>query len=85
VSVLVNYGGHQAKHRFGPGATLARIQKWAEKELGICDEDAIELGLQITGTDEKPDPSVHVGSLVSCPDCKIEFDLVPTDRINGAR
>ena len=83
VSVLVNYSGHQVEHSFGPGATLTRIQKWTEKELGICDEDAIELGLQITGSDEKPDPSTHVGSLVNCPDCKIEFDLVPTDRING--
>lgn len=84
VSVSVNYSSHQVKHRFGPGATLARIQKWAEKKLGICDDDAIELSLQIAGTDEKPDPSTHVGSLGSCPDCNVEFDLVPTDRINGA-
>ncbi|WP_286828327.1 MULTISPECIES: hypothetical protein [Kordiimonas] len=84
VSVVINYSGHQVEHHFGPGATLARIQKWVEKEFGICDEDAIELGLQISGTDEKPDSSTHVGSLVGCPDCKIEFDLVPTDRINGA-
>ena len=84
VAVTVNYAGRQVDRRFGPGTTLARIQKWAERELGVCEVDGVELGLQVTGTEDKPDLSSHVGSLVHCPDCEIEFDLVPTDRINGA-
>lgn len=85
VAVKVNYAGRCVDRKFGPGTTLARIQKWAERKLGVCETDGIELGLQIACSNEKPDPSTHVGSLVNCPECEIEFDLVPTDRINGAK
>lgn len=84
VLVAVNYAGHQEDRCFGPGTTLMCVQSWAEKKLGICEADGVELALQISGTDQQPDPSTHVGSLVKCPKCEIEFDLVPTDRINGS-
>ncbi|WP_274377270.1 hypothetical protein [Celeribacter ethanolicus] len=41
------------------------------------------MSLQIAGTQDRPDGSTHIGSLVQmC--CGLSFDLLPSDRINGA-
>ena len=39
--------------------------------------------LQIAGTKDRPDPGTHLGTITSCPACKIGFDLVPNERVNG--
>ncbi len=85
IEVSVRYAGRQVSREFGPGSTLDRIKRWAERKLKIDDVDAAEMSLQITGSVDRPDGSTHVGSLVSCPGCKIDFDLVPTDRVNGCQ
>ena len=48
-------------------------------------EDAGEHLLQIVGTQDRPAHGVHLGALVVSPDCKIAFDLVPDQRVNGAQ
>lgn len=83
IAVTVNFNGQQFDRKFSPAATIGRLKKWAAKSAGISKEDAAEYALQISGTDERPDSETHVGSLVECTTCSIEFDLVPTDRING--
>jgi hypothetical protein len=60
------------------------VKNWAAKELGIPKEDAAELILQISGTQEQPDVDVHIGTLAACPACALAFDLVPNPRIQGA-
>jgi hypothetical protein len=83
VHVEVRYAGRPVERSFGPGSTLTRVKDWAEQafELDAC--DAAELSLQIAGTVERPDGSTHVGSLATCPDCRVVFDLLPTTRVNG--
>lgn len=83
VAVTVAFSGRNLEHRFGPGSTVARIKHWVVSKLGMSEADATEHVLQIAGTHERPTPSTHVGTLVHCPDCRIAFDLVPDQRVNG--
>lgn len=85
VQVTVHYKAEIVRHEFPPSATIARIKHWvAVTKLHMTEEDASNHHLQITGTENQPDPGVHVGSLAKCPDCSVAFDLVPTPRVNGA-
>ena len=84
IAVTVRYGGQPDQHRtFRPNATIARVKRWAAHAFAITPSDAAELMLQISGTDIRPDPDVHLGSLVQAPADSICFDLVPAPRVNG--
>jgi hypothetical protein len=86
VEVAVTFGGETVHHRFAPSATVARVKTWAAvSKFGMTKEEAGEHVLQITGTQDRPPPGVHIGTLASCPACRVHFDLVPDERINGAR
>ena len=50
----------------------------------MTEEEAGEHVLQIVGTQDRPPPGAHIGTLTSCPTCRVHFDLVPDERINGA-
>ncbi len=85
VHVSVRYAGKPpVEHAFGPGSTIARIKAWAERKLEIDAVDAAEMSLQVAGTTDRPDESSHVGSLVHYPGCRVIFDLLPSERVNGA-
>ena len=84
VAVAVTFNAETVHHRFGPGTTVARVEKWAaEHKFGMTPQEAGEHVLQITGTKDRPDPGTHLGALASCPECRIAFDLVPNERVNG--
>jgi hypothetical protein len=83
VEVKVNFNGRQEMHKFGPGATVRRVKRWAVKAFGVPEVDATEHVLQICGTTKRPDEDVHIGTLVSHSDCSLCFDLVPEQRIEG--
>jgi hypothetical protein len=84
VEVGVTFNKETAHHRFGPSTTVARLEKWAaEQKFGMTPQEAAEHVLQISGTKDRPDPGTHLGTLVFCPNCRISFDLVANERING--
>ena len=83
IDVQVRYAGRDVRRTFRPSATVGRVKRWSTHELGITPSDAAELMLQISGTETRPDPDVHIGSLVKTPARAISFDLVPSPRING--
>ena len=83
VEVSVNFNGKQENRKFGPGTTVKRVKRWAVKEFGLPPVDATEHVLQICGSTVRPDADIHIGTLVSCSDCSICFDLVPEQRIEG--
>ncbi|UJR83677.1 hypothetical protein [Sandaracinus amylolyticus] len=83
VCVTVAFAGRMIEHKFGPGATVARVKRWAAQQLGMSKEDAGEHVLQISGTHDRPTPSTHIGTLAKCPACRVAFDLVPDERVNG--
>lgn len=84
VNVTVRFNTKTVEHGFPPSTTVARVKKWAaEKQFGMTPEEAGEHVLQISGTQDRPAPSVHIGSLTGCPACLVAFDLVPDERVNG--
>jgi hypothetical protein len=83
IDVIVHYAGKKVMRTFRPSATVGRVKKWATKELGISNSDAADMALQISGTDNRPDADVHIGTLVRAPAKSLSFDLVPSPRING--
>jgi hypothetical protein len=83
VDVVVKYSGRDVRRTFRPSATVARIKHWATQELQVVPSDALELMMQIHGTEQRPDGDVHVGALVKHPAHHIAFDLVPSPRVNG--
>ncbi len=83
IDVAVRYAGRDVRRTFRPSATIQRIKQWSTQELGIQPSDAAELMLQVAGTSNRPDPDVHLGSLVKG-EKSITLDLVPSPRVNGA-
>jgi hypothetical protein len=83
IEVTVRYAGRDVRRPFRPSATIGRVKNWSTHELGIAPSDASELMLQVSGTDNRPDPDVHIGALVTFPQHRLTFDLVPSPRING--
>jgi hypothetical protein len=83
IDVMVRYAGRDVRRTFRPSSTVARVKRWATQELGISPSDAAELMLQVTGTDNRPDPDTHIGSLVKAPVKQLSFDMVPSPRVNG--
>ena len=85
VTAEVTFGGDTAHHNFGPGTTVARVKHWAAvQKFRMSEEEAGEHHLQISGTQDRPAPGTHIGTLASCPECRVRFDLVPDERVNGA-
>lgn len=83
IDVTVHYAGRKVMRAFRPGATVGRVKKWATHELGISASDAADMTLQVSGTDNRPDTDVHIGTLVVFPAKVLSFDLVPSPRVNG--
>jgi hypothetical protein len=84
IAVGVTFNGETVHHKFGPGTTVARVKTWAaEHKFGMSPQEAGEHVLQIAGTKDRPDPGTHLGAIAACPDCRIAFDLVPNERVNG--
>ncbi|HWE99768.1 MAG TPA: hypothetical protein VG248_08235 [Caulobacteraceae bacterium] len=82
VKVTVAFAGARKEHEFAPSATVARVKTWAADAFGLSPDDAGEHVLQSAGTHDRPSPATHVGALAR--DCKVAFDLVPDERVNGA-
>ena len=85
ITAAVTYNGETINRKFAPGATIARVKRWAaERKFGMTDEEAGEHVLQIAGTHERPAPGTHIGVLANRKTCGLAFDLVADERVNGA-
>ena len=83
VAITVRYAGRTVERSFRPMATIERVKRWAVRELGIAPEDANELVLQLSGSDEQPSRDRHVGCYVGDNGCTVIFDLVRAYTVNG--
>lgn len=84
IQVHVTYNGEAVSRKFRPGATVARVKRWAaERKFSMSEDVAGEHMLQISGTHDRPSPGTHIGSLTGCGECEVSFDLVPDERVNG--
>lgn len=85
VAVTVNFNGTSKVRDFGPGVPIHTVKAWAVGPQGfnLNPVDAADHVLQLTGTNERPDADVHIGSLAQEPGCTVSFDLVPKVRVEG--
>ena len=85
IKVTVHYNGEQISRRFPPSKTVRRVKRWATSQKGfdIPKRDAVELELKLCGENEFLDDEVHIGTLVSFPNCELSFDLAPKQRVEG--
>ncbi|WP_299733363.1 hypothetical protein [uncultured Tateyamaria sp.] len=84
VEVEVTFNGCTVERKFSPARTLARVKRWAaERGFNMTPDEAGEHALQIDGTHERPPLNTHIGALLTRGACKLDFDLVPDERING--
>ena len=83
IKTTVHFLDKTAEHSFPPGARVRAVKAWAVHTFGLDPKDAAEHVLQVTGKTERPEPDTHIGSLASCPDCHLAFDLVPLKRVEG--
>lgn len=84
VEVTVRFNGEDAKRRFPPGATIARVHHWAARRaFDMTPRDAAEHVLQLQGSSSRPDRDVHIGTLTGDQACCVAFDLVPRKRVEG--
>ena len=84
IDVTVTFNGRAVEKKFGPGTTVARVKHWAAVErFGMTPEEAGEHVLQISGSQTRPAPGTHIGALTNPPACRLAFDLVPDQRVNG--
>ena len=85
IDASVTFNAKTVQHRFAPGTTVARVKRWAAQDkFGMTPEEASEHVLQIAGTQNRPAPGTHLGALTSAPNCRLAFDLVPDQRVNGS-
>lgn len=87
ITTTVHFNGGSRVHSFVPGTTIGRVKHWAvgEDVFNLTPVDAAEHVLQITGTQDRPDEDIHIGTLVHVPHCAIELDLVAKVRVEGYR
>jgi hypothetical protein len=87
IEVTVNFNAAQKIHTFPPSATVERVKRWAvgpaPEGFGLQEIDATEHLLQLCNSTTRPDEEMHIGSLVTFPDCGLCFDLVPKVRVEG--
>jgi hypothetical protein len=82
VEVTLHFNAETKHHAFVPAATVEHVKRWFVDTIGMTPVDASEHVLQITGTKDRPDLDVHIGTLVSHP-CVLDLTLVPRKRIEG--
>lgn len=84
IEVVVHFKDKTVREEFAPGTTVARVKHWVTvRKFGMTEEEASHHHLQLAGTTDQPDPGTHIGTLSSCPKCKVAFDLVTTPKVNG--
>jgi hypothetical protein len=82
IEVTLHFNEVTEKHHFPPSVTIDKVKREFVKKIHMAAVDATEHVLQLCGGTDRPEPDVHIGSLVhGC--CSLCFDLVPIKRIEG--
>lgn len=85
VDVAVTFNNETVERHFPPSATVSRVKRWAaEKKFGMSEDESGEHVLQLAGTHDRPAPGTHIGALTDGTVCRVAFDLVADERVNGA-
>lgn len=83
IDIKVHFKSETKEHPFPPSATVGRVRKWALDEFIKHGTDQTDHQLQICDTDNRPNLDIQIGALTQSPGCKLCFDLVPVQRVEG--
>jgi len=82
VEVSVHFNELTKQFNYPPATTVGKVKHEFVKEIQMSPVDATEHVLQLCRSTDRPEPDIHIGSLV-CGCCSLCFDLVPVKRIEG--
>ncbi|MGV7977093.1 MAG: hypothetical protein AB2L16_09500 [Anaerolineaceae bacterium] len=83
IHVVVNFQSRSEQHPFSPSTTIHTVKRWADKKFGLSEVDASEYALQVCGSTDRPSDDIQIGSLVQLGQCRVCFDLVSKERVEG--
>jgi len=84
IETVVHCQNKPTKQRaFRPHTTVGDVKAWYVGEIHMPAVDATEHVLQITNTQDRPEPDLTIGSLVHHDHCALDFTLVPRKRVEG--
>ena len=83
IHVTVNFQSETKQHPFSPSTTVRTIKQWADHKFGLDEGTASEYVLQICESTIQPSEDIQIGSLVQPGQCRVCFDLVPRELIQG--
>ena len=76
IDTNVHFAGKELNRKFSPATTVEVATRWARMNLRLDAAAAAEFVLRLSGTQEQPRPSQHLGELVKGGECKLSFELV---------
>jgi len=76
IDTFIHFSEKELNRKFSPATTVEAATRWARENLRLDAAAASEFILQLTGTQEKPRSSQHLGELVQGGECKLSFELV---------
>ena len=83
VCVSVNYKCDTEHRHFSPHVKLKRILKWAKLKLNLTDCEADNLILRLCEGDNRLRQHQRLGEVIRGECCKVCFDLVHEERVEG--
>ncbi len=76
IETVIHFAGKELSRKFSPAATVEVATQWSRVNLRLDAAAASEFVLQISGTQNRPRPSQHLGELIQVGECKLTFELV---------
>lgn len=84
IEVRVSLNGTNHCQAFPPSARVAKVKEWAASAFEKNGFEGLdEMALQLAGTTERPEADVHIGTLVTYPNCEIAFNLIGKPLVQG--
>ena len=76
IDTFIHFSGKELNRKFSPATTVEAATRWARNNLRLDGAAASEFVLQLSGAQEMPRSSQHLGELVQGGECKLSFELV---------
>ena len=76
IDTFIHFSGKELNRKFSPATTVEAATRWTRDNLRLDAAAASEFVLKLSGTQEPPRPSEHLGELVKDGECKLYFELV---------
>ena len=76
INTTMHFSGKTLNRKFSPAATIEVATKWACMNLRLDQAAASEFVLRISGSENQPRQSQHLGELVKGGECAVSFELV---------